>query len=183
MERRHQGRRHQTSVNQRAGGHAPRAEYVASLKSWLAAASFRSFPNPRWPSFFSMPFPSLFGLHKRHPPRSCLGRLRLWFMSQSVLVPNNVAIEPPSERSPLAKIGLEWLVRRHLSTLKVLGRDHDSCATRLALRPHHLEPDSKESGECDSDETDVRRLSLYLQRGHQLLAETEAVHTPLSPQA
>ena len=45
---------------------------------------------------------------------------------------------------------------------KVLGHDHDSCVTRRALRPCHLESGSKESGECDSDETDVRQLSLYL---------------------
>src|SRR3989304_2017571 len=52
-----------------------------------------------------MPFPSLFGLHKRHPARSCLERLRLWFMSQSVLVPHNVCDERPrkSGRKPALK--------------------------------------------------------------------------------
>jgi len=53
------------------------AGYVALLKSCSAAASFRSLPNPRWPSFFSMPFPSLFGLHRRQPARDGFGRLRL----------------------------------------------------------------------------------------------------------
>ena len=97
---------------------------MASLKSCLAAASFRSLPKPRCPSFFSMPLPSLFGLQRRHPARRCLGRLRLWFMSQSVLMSYNVHGEPraPLLRASGSTVWLGSLVIRVSAVAFVLQR-------------------------------------------------------------
>ena len=94
------------------------ADYAASIRSCCAAASFRSFPNPRWPSFFSMPFPSLFGLHRRHPARDCLERLRLWFMSPFVFPPRNVRSAVHNEGARSYARPLERVVRsRSLTSL------------------------------------------------------------------